>query len=136
MAIDYTSSAWMQGNDINLLIAMGLPISSYSLNCIHSSMEQLETLSPASVELVQALLANWTTADEAEIAYFNANPEGKTLTKADVLEWTVTGGETFGFAREKGRVFDRLKDFFASFPCLNSMLSSDEYVYTTCLIRS
>lgn len=91
MALD-VSGNWETGDDYRVLEALELPFSEYTLNGLHTCMEQLEDISADAVLRVQDALDRYETARDAKIASDVANTENKLLVQADVLKWAAGNG--------------------------------------------
>ena len=134
-----TSGNWVAGDDLRIIEALMLPFSEYVLTCTGNCCNQLEAMSPEAVLRVRALLDEYEAADQAETEQNLGDTEGKVLTKADVLEWTVVNGGISGSSQEKAKVRDEIARYFSFCSCLGSILpggpGSGGYG-TTSLIRS
>ena len=134
MALDVTGN-WVAGDDLKVIEVLGLPFGEYTLTCAQNCMNQLEDMSPDSVLLVKALLDQYGTAKSAQISSNLADTEGKTLVKADVLEWERNGAsELSGPQQEMLRCRDEVARYFAFCSCMGS-LGGGAYGQTA-LIRS
>ena len=119
-----TSGAWEAGDDLRLIEALVLPFGDYVLTCVGQCANQLEDMSPEGVVRVRALLDEYEAADAAESTQNLANPEGKVLTEADVLSWTVVNGGISGATQEKTKIRDEIARYFSFCSCLGSYLSN------------
>ena len=136
MALDVTGN-WVAGDDLRVIEALLLPFGTYTLDCTQNCMNQLEDMSPEAVLRVRALLDEYEAADSAESTQNLGDTEGKTLVKADVLEWEVTGGGVSGTTQEKAKLREEIARYFAFCSCLGSMLPGNGGGYgNTGLIRS
>lgn len=136
MALDVTGN-WVAGDDLRVIEALLLPFGTYTLDCTQNCMNQLEDMSPEAVLRVRALLDEYEAADSAESTQNLGDTEGKTLVKADVLEWEVTGGGVSGTTHEKAKLREEIARYFAFCSCLGSMLPGNGGGYgSTGLIRS
>ena len=134
MALDVTG-AWTAGDDIRVIEAMGLPFGQYVLTCVQNCMNQLEDMSSEAVTKVLALLTDYETAKSTQKTTNLADTEGKTLVKADVLEWEVNNsGEASGPQLEMSRARAELAGYFSFCPCLSGF--SGGSTGQTALIRS
>ena len=134
MALNVTGG-WTTGDDMRVIRTLALPFGSYTLACVQDCMNQLEVMSPAVAVAIRALLDQYEQAVAASSAFNMANTEGKTLIKADVLEWEPDGANKLnGPEKEQGRVRAELGQYFASCPCVGGYVGSG--AYTTPLIRS
>ena len=134
MALDLSGN-WVAGDDLRVIEALKLPFGSYTLTCTQNCMNQLEDMSPEADLNVRALLDRYEAAETTQITADLADTEGKTLVKADVLEWERNGsGEISGPQSEMLRAQQDLKNYFAFCSCLGSVLGSN--AYGTSLVRS
>ena len=134
MAVLDTTGLWSAGDDYKVIKAMGLPVGSFVQTCVIGCMNQLQDMSVQAQQDVLDLLADYDAADAAQSQQNLSNTEGKTLTKADVLEWEVTGGGMTGPQSEKLRVQHELGKIFSFCPCLSGYTGAN--TYGTPLIRS
>lgn len=86
MATLNTSYGWTQGDQIRLLIASGLTVGTYQITQITQSMNDLGELSTLAVSNVLDLLDQYEAA-QVKLNELNITSNGRTLIKADVLEW-------------------------------------------------
>lgn len=137
MALD-TSGNWEAGDDLRVIEALMLPFGTYTLDCTQNCMNQLEDMSPEAVLRVRALLDEYEAAKTAESTQNLGDTEGKTLVKADVLEWERNGtGLPSGAQQEMSRARSEIAQYFAFCSCLGGMLPGSGGGYgTTGLIRS
>lgn len=133
MALDVTGN-WVAGDDLRVIEALQLPFGSYTLTCTQDCMNQLEDMSPDAVTRVRALLDRYEAAKTALITGDLADTEGKTLVKADVLEWERNKGEINGQQLEMLRAQQELAQYFAFCSCMGGMLPGSNH--STPLIRS
>ena len=135
MALD-TSGLWDAGDDLRIIEVLEVPFGSYTLDCTGNCCNQLEGMSPGAVTNVKALLNEYDAAKTAQINQNLADTEGKTLVKADVLEWQVNGaGAPSGPQLEMWRCRNEIANYFAFCSCLGSLLQNS-MGYSTSLIRS
>jgi hypothetical protein len=116
MATLNTAAGWSNGDEVRVLIASGLLISVYHKEQIIVCMNQLAEISPTLVSPIQDLLDQF---DEAQVnmTTLNADSSGKTLVKADVLEWeTGQPGNSYSPEREIARIQGLLYQYFGSCP--------------------
>lgn len=126
-----TTLGWIAGDDLRVLVAIGLPVGGYQLQQIQTDMNYLGGIATDAVGAVQDLLDQYD-AVQVRLNELNSSSESRVLKKADVLEWQVSQiGTTYGPERELGRVRDLLKQYFAFSP-----LMSDSRNMGTALIRS
>ncbi len=138
MALDTTGN-WVEGDDLRVVKALLLPFGTYTLDCVQNCMNQLEDMSPPAVLDVRALLDEYEAAKTIDSNQNLGDTEGKTLVKADVLEWEVTGtGQPSGPQQEMSRIRMELWNYFAFCSCLGSLhpdVAGSSYG-TASLIRS
>jgi hypothetical protein len=107
---------WSQGDQIRLLIASGLSVSGYQKEQITVCMNELGVLSQGAVSEVLDLLDQFEAA-QSNMSGLNASGNGKTLIKADVLEWeAANAGQTYSPEREIARIRGLLYQYFGSCP--------------------
>ena len=136
MALD-TTGVWSAGDDLRVIECLMLPFGSYTLVCTQNCMNQLEDMSPAAATNVLGLLTEHETAKSAESASNIADTEGKTLVKADVLEWEVSGqGQPSGPQQEMSRIRAEVANYFAFCSCMGGNLPGTGHYGTAPLIRS
>ena len=134
MALD-VSGNWVSGDDLRVIEALMLPFGSYTLECTQNCMNQLEDMSSEAVLRVRTLLDEYEAAKSAEKQSNLSDTEGKTLVKADVLEWEVTGkDQPSGSQQEMNRAKNEIAQYFAFCSCLGGVIGGDSY--GTALIRS
>ena len=131
MATLNTSCGWVAGDPSRVLIAMGLPIGQYQVNEITVCMNQLCDIDSTTVDKVRTLLTDWDTA-QASLKSSNITSDGRTLIKADVLEWEANKDGSSGPEAEISRISGILYQYFSFCPvCANGGPSG-----ATALIRS
>lgn len=134
MALD-TSGLWDAGDDLRIITVLKAPFGSYTLDCVGNCCNQLEIISPAAVTEVKTLLTQYDAAKTAQITADLADTEGKTLVKADVLEWEVNSGtQPSGPQLEMYRCETEIANYFAFCSCLGAVVGNKSY--STSLIRS
>ena len=134
MALD-VSGNWVAGDDLRVIEALMLPFGQYTLTCTQNCMNQLEDMSADAVLNVRTLLDEYEAAKLAQSTTNLADTEGKTLVKADVLEWERNGtSEVSGPQQEMLRTQQELAQYFAFCSCMGS-LGGGSYGQTA-LIRS
>ena len=135
MALD-TSGVYSTGDDIRVIEALRLPFGSFVLDCVQDSMNQLETMSSAAATNLVAELTAFETAETAETTQNLSDSEGKTLVKADVLEWSKDSeGTPSGNQKEMDRAKSQIERYLSFSPCLSSYLNAGSYGMTP-VIRS
>lgn len=136
MAVLDTSGLWSEGDDYRLVKALMVPFGSYTLSCIAGCMNDLQAMSVTAQQDVLDLLADYEAAETARSTTNLADTEGKTLIKADVLEWKVNdAGQPSGPQQEMAAIRDELSTIFAFCGCLQGLLGASG-TYSTPLIRS
>ena len=136
MALD-VSGNWEAGDDLRVIEALGLPFGSYTIECTQNCMNQLEDMSPEAVLRVRALLDEYEAAKTAESTQNLSDTEGKTLVKADVLEWERNGaGEVSGPQMEMIRTQQELAQYFAFCSCMGGLQQGGGYYGMANLVRS
>lgn len=134
MALD-TSGLWDAGDDLRIITVLKAPFGSYTLDCVGNCCNQLEIISPAAVTEVKTLLTQYDAAKTAQITADLSDTEGKTLIKADVLEWEVNSGtQPSGPQLEMYRCETEIANYFAFCSCLGAVVGNKSY--STSLIRS
>lgn len=123
MTILNTAVGWTAGDEIRVLVASGLSVSGYQKEQMIMCMNELGALSPASVGAVLDLVDQFDEA-QANMSQLNAAGDGKTLVKADVLEWEKAAvGTTYSPEREISRIRGLLYQYFGSCPLFNGGFS-------------
>lgn len=136
MAVLDTSGLWTEGDDFRLIKALGVPFGTYTLSCTAGCMNDLQAMSTVAQQNVLDLLTAYEIAEAAQTASNLADTEGKTLIKADVLEWKPDGlGQPSGPQQEMLRCQMELGTIFAFCSCLAGLLQNSD-AYSTSLIRS
>lgn len=126
MALD-VSGNWVAGDDLRVIEALRLPFGSYTLTCTQNCCNQLEDISPAAVLNVRTLLDEYEAAKAAESTGNLADTEGKTLIKADVLEWEPdNSGTPSGAQTEMLRAQEELGRYFAFCSCMGGLQASGD----------
>lgn len=135
MALD-VSGNWVAGDDLRIIEALLLPFGSYTLECVQNCCNQLEGMSSQAVLNVRAALDEYEAAKTAESTQNLSDTEGKTLVKADVLEWQADGvSAPSGAQKEMARAQAEIAQYMAFCSCLGGMLPGSGYSQTN-LIRS
>lgn len=135
MALDVTGN-WVAGDDLRIIEALTLPFGTYTLECTQNCMNQLEDMSPEAVLRVRVLLDEYEAAKLAETTQNLSDTEGKTLVKADVLEWERNGtGLPSGAQQEMTRTRNELAQYFAFCSCMGGLQGGGGYGMAS-LIRS
>lgn len=114
-----TSGNWEVGDDLSVIEALKLPFGEYTLDCIQDCMNQLEVISADAVLKVKALLVDYGVARAAQETANLADTEGKTLIKADVLEWEADQGGMDGLQQEILQIQRDLAHWFAFCECID-----------------
>lgn len=126
--------AWQTGEAEAILKVLNLTVSSFNLSQILRCMDELEAISPTAQSWVQALLIDYAAALDLA-SNLNLAGTGKTLVKADVLEWEADKGGSYAFSpvTEMQRIADEMLRYFG--PCMGIEAASG-YYGSTPLIRS
>ena len=134
MAVLQTSYGWVASDPERILITCGVGVSDYTLEEVIVCCNSIGARSTTLVGRTRALLDEWDDANDAErVAYTDEN-RGKVLSKADVLEWDVSGGGAKQAARdEKNRISYELRLIFGDCPVIMSSRSNS---MVTTLYRS
>jgi hypothetical protein len=131
MATLNTAAGWVSGDEMRVLIASGLLVSGYHKEQMIVCMNEVATLSPTLVGPIQDLLDQFEDA-QTNMTSLNASGNGKTLIKADVLEWEASQlGMSYSPEREISRIQGLLYQYFGSCPLFGNGFST----YTK-LVRS
>ena len=134
MALD-TSGNWVAGDDLRIIEALGVPFGSFTLECIQNCCGQLEEMSAQAVLNVRAALDEYEAAKTVESTQNLSDSEGKTLIKADILEWQADSpGSLSGAQKEMLRAKEEIAQYFAFCSCLGGIIGGNSY--GTALIRS
>ena len=134
MALDTTGN-WVAGDELRIIEALGVPFGSYTLDCVADCANQLEDMSAQAVLNVREALDEYEAAKSAESTQNLSDTEGKTLVKADVLEWEKDpAGSASGAQIEMQRAQAEIAQYFAFCSCLGGILGSGSY--GTSLVRS
>lgn len=135
MALD-TSGAYSAGDDLRVIKVLMVPFGSYTLTCVQNCMNQLEDMSPEAAVEVVAILNAYDAAYIARSTTNLADTEGKTLVRADVLEWQVNNpSQPSGPQQEMANLKDELGLYMAFCSCLQGLLGPS-YGGSTPLVRS
>lgn len=131
MATLNLEAGWSSGDEIRVLIASGLLVSGYHKTQIITCMNELAELSPTIVSAVLDLLDQFDEV-QVNLNQLNADSSGRTLIKADVLEWEAEQpGNSYSPEREIMRIQGLLYQYFGSCPLYKGGFNN----YST-LIRS
>jgi len=133
MATLDTSYGWVAGDVERILLALDLGIGGYTISEMTVCCNKLGETSSTLVGRVRELLGEYDDAIEVQKGLGVSEDAGRTLIKADVLEWEVDKGGRFeAIMREKGRINDELLKIFAFCPLAFGGSSRN----STSLIRS
>ena len=115
MATLDTSLGWVAGDVERVLLALEIGISSYTIHEMTVGCNELGSIASTQVSNVRGLLGEWDDALADQKAVGDKDEAGKTLVKADVLEWEVEkGGSRYdGIMKEKGRIYNELRKIFS-----------------------
>lgn len=125
MATLDTGLGWVAGDVERILVAVGIGVSEYTINEMTVCCNELGGMSSTLVSTVRGLLSDYDAAVEVERSVAVSDSAGKTLTKADVLEWEPDrGGRYEAIVTEKGRNIGDLLKIFAFCPIVDSLIGS------------
>ena len=113
MATLDTSLGWVAGDVERILLALEIGISSYTIHEMTVGCNELGGIASTQVSNVRSLLGEWDNALADQKAVGAKDEAGKTLVKADVLEWEVDGSRYDGILREKSRIYNELRKIFS-----------------------
>ena len=113
MATLNTSLGWVAGDVERILLALEIGISSYTISEMTVGCNELGGIASTQVSNVRSLLGEWDNALADQKAVGAKDEAGKTLVKADVLEWEVDGSRYDGILREKSRIYNELRKIFS-----------------------
>lgn len=113
MATLDTSLGWVAGDVERILLALEIGISSYTIHEMTVGCNELGGIASTQVSNVRVLLSEWDIALADQKAVGAKDEAGKTLVKADVLEWEVDGSRYDGILKEKGRIYNELRKIFS-----------------------
>ena len=120
MALNTTGN-WEAGDDLRVIECLGVPFGLYTLTCIQNCANQLEIMSDQAVLNVKEALTEYEAAKTVQTTQDLSNSEGKTLVKADVLEWERNGTGATGPQVEMIRARDEVAQYFAFCSCLGGL---------------
>lgn len=113
MATLDTSLGWVAGDVERVLLALEIGISPYTISEMTVGCNELGSIASTQVSNVRGLLGEWDSALADQKAVGAKDEAGKTLVKADVLEWEVDGSRYDGILKEKGRIYNELRKIFS-----------------------
>ena len=113
MATLNTSLGWVAGDVERILLALEIGISSYTIHEMTVGCNELGGIASTQVSNVRGLLGEWDNALADQKAVGAKDEAGKTLVKADVLEWEVNGSRYDGILKEKSRIYNELRKIFS-----------------------
>ena len=113
MATLDTSLGWVAGDVERILLALEIGISSYTIHEMTVGCNELGGIASTQVSNVRVLLSEWDSALADQKAVGGKDEAGKTLVKADVLEWEVNGSRYDGILKEKSRIYNELRKIFS-----------------------
>ena len=119
MATLNTSLGWVAGDVERILLALEIGISSYTISEMTVGCNELGGIASTQVSNVRSLLGEWDNALADQKAVGAKDEAGKTLVKADVLEWEVDGSRYDGILREKSRIYNELNKIFSFVSIVN-----------------
>ena len=114
MATLDTSLGWVAGDVERVFLALEIGISAYTIHGMTVGCNELGGIASTQVSNVRGLLGEWDSALADQKAVGGKDEAGKTLVKADVLEWEVEkGGSRYdGILKEKSRIYNELRKIF------------------------
>ena len=114
MATLNTGLGWVAGDAERILLALEIGLSEYTINEMVIGCNELGEIAITQVSNVRILLGDWDLALADQKLVGGKHEAGKTLVKADVLEWEVEGGGSRyeGIMREKSRIYNELRKIF------------------------
>ena len=113
MATLNTSLGWVAGDVERILLALEIGISSYTIHEMTVGCNELGSIASTQVSNTRTLLGEWDNALADQKAVGAKDEAGKTLVKADVLEWEVNGSRYDGILKEKSRIYNELRKIFS-----------------------
>ena len=113
MATLNTSLGWVAGDVERILLALEIGISSYTIHEMTVGCNELGSIASTQVSNTRTLLSEWDSALADQKAVGAKDEAGKTLVKADVLEWEVNGSRYDGILKEKSRIYNELRKIFS-----------------------
>ena len=113
MATLDTSLGWVAGDVERILLALEIGISSYTIHEMTVGCNELGSIASTQVSNTRTLLGEWDNALADQKAVGAKDEAGKTLVKADVLEWEVDGSRYDGILKEKSRIYNELRKIFS-----------------------
>ena len=113
MATLDTSLGWVAGDVERILLALEIGISGYTIHEMTVGCNELGGIASTQVSNVRGLLGEWDNALADQKAVGGKDEAGKTLVKADVLEWEVNGSRYDGILKEKSRIYNELRKIFS-----------------------
>ena len=115
MATLDTNLGWVAGDVERVLLALEIGISPYTISEMTVGCNELGSIASTQVSNVRVLLSEWDSALADQKAVGGKDEAGKTLVKADVLEWEVEkGGSRYdGILKEKSRIYNELRKIFS-----------------------
>ena len=113
MATLDTSLGWVAGDVERILLALEIGISSYTIHEMTVGCNELGSIASTQVSNTRTLLGEWDNALADQKAVGAKDEAGKTLVKADVLEWEVNGSRYDGILKEKSRIYNELRKIFS-----------------------
>lgn len=90
------SGSWVSGDEVRCINAMEMGFSEYILDGLVRCMNQLQGINDGMVLYVRNELDRYEAARVLDSEQKLSDTEGKTLVKADVLEWEVSEGSYSG----------------------------------------
>jgi len=114
MATLDTSLGWVSGDVERILLAYGVGVSEYSINQMTVCCNELGGMGVGLVSRVRGLLSDYDNMVTVQKGLGVGDDAGKTLIKADVLEWKVEGsGRYEAVMKERGRIAYEIAKIFS-----------------------
>lgn len=120
MATLDTSLGWVAGDVSRILLALEIGISNYTINEMTVGCNELGEIDSLQVSNVRTLLSEWDSANTNQKSASSLQNAGKTLVKADVLEWEVQSSQYEGVLQEKRRIYNELRKIFSFVSIINA----------------
>ena len=95
-----TACGWSGSDPVDLLIAAGIGASQYEIMQVTMCMNYICVYAPGMVTQIKDLIDAFQTAQE-KMTELNSASNGKTLIKADVLEWEADKSVGTGYSPER-----------------------------------
>jgi hypothetical protein len=119
------NSVWSDGDDLRVLVALDIPLGQYPVQQIQSDMNLMAAAYASLVPRVLDLLDAWDSAQDAVASQNISSSDGRVLTKADVLEWTVANAGQPSPTSELERIRYLLRQYFSYSVLLDQYANPD-----------